>query len=110
MSDSFGGRGPVNNNLWTIETVKVDGWFPYWTAKVVGTPDDVGTPAMRLESQPEFRSIFKDRAIDQAKDWIDELVGAGKYAPAEKSEPEVTQYDPHADNWARPEDLPRMLR
>lgn len=108
MSDTFGGRGPVNNNLWTIETVRVDSAIPFWSSKVVGI-GDVGVPENVLSSQPKFTSIWKEAAIRKAKDWIDEVVGAGKYAP-EKSEPEVTQYDPHADNWARPDDLPRMLR
>mgnify|MGYP003443601780 FL=1 len=79
---------------WTIETVKVDALIPYWIAKVIGTPN-VCQKRVSLESQPTFSSIFKERALDQAKDWIDEQAGAGKYAPNRKPKPEdVVHYDP----------------
>lgn len=89
-----GPRPSTKAHDWTIETVKVDALIPYWIAKVIGTPN-VCQKRVSLESQPTFSSIFKERALDQAKDWIDEQAGAGKYAPNQKPKPEnVVHYDP----------------
>lgn len=98
MSDTFG-DGPSGRTVWTIETVKVDApLMPFWAATVTGTGGDGLAPTI-LDNPPKFYSRYKERAIDKARDWIDEQVGAGKYAP-EKWKAQVTEYDPFSPrNW-----------